>query len=145
MEDFKTYTGTKRLKAWPMTRLKYNQYRGWELPSNENGEDEGYLVEYLDGGKSNHSQHEGYISWSPKDVFEKAYKEENPSTFLERLILEEAALGEKMTGLGKALSSDRFSEQVGDYQFELLWIQHSAMAAYRRVLNMRIKDLTKQK
>ena len=46
-----TYIGVKVIFARPMTRLEYNQYRGWELPSNENGEDDGMLVEYIDGRK----------------------------------------------------------------------------------------------
>ena len=65
----KLYIGTKQIKATKMTRLAYNEYRGWELPADENGDDEGFLVEYIDGGKSNHPDHEGYISWSPVDVF----------------------------------------------------------------------------
>lgn len=71
----KTYEGTKRLYATPMNRGDYNAYRGWEVPADENPADDGYLVEYLDGGKSNHPDHAGYISWSPKDVFERAYCE----------------------------------------------------------------------
>lgn len=69
-----TYIGTKVVSATPMNRLAYNVYRGWGLPANENGSDEGYLVEYLDGGKSNHPLHQGYISWSPKEQFENAYR-----------------------------------------------------------------------
>ena len=69
-----TYYGTKKLYAMPMTRQAYVDYRGWELPSDENGQDEGYLVEYTDGGQSNHPKHEGYISWSPKAVFDAAYQ-----------------------------------------------------------------------
>lgn len=57
-----------------MSRIEYNTYRGWELPADENGADAGYLVEYLDGGQSNHPGHAGYISWSPKDVFERSYR-----------------------------------------------------------------------
>ena len=34
-----------------MTRLEYNQFRGWELPADENGADEGYLVEYVGPGQ----------------------------------------------------------------------------------------------
>lgn len=70
----KLYEGTKRLHAQPMTRGEYNAYRGWENPADENPADEGYLVEYVDGGKPNDSRHAGYISWSPKDVFERSYK-----------------------------------------------------------------------
>lgn len=68
------YVGTKAVKALPMNRGEYNDYRGWNHPNDENVTDEGYLVEYLDGGASNHPKHKGYISWSPKDVFERSYK-----------------------------------------------------------------------
>ena len=73
--ETKTYEGTKRVHARPMNRVDYNAYRGWEVPADENPTDDGYLVEYLDGGKPNHPDHAGYISWSPKDVFERSYKE----------------------------------------------------------------------
>ncbi len=69
-----TYIGTKTVYACPMNRADYNLYRGWELPANEDGTDAGYLVEYADGGKANDSRHAGYISWWPKDVFERAYR-----------------------------------------------------------------------
>ena len=69
------YEGTKRVYAKPMNRAEYNAYRGWEVPADENPNDEGYLVEYVDGGRGNDSRHAGYISWSPKDVFERSYKE----------------------------------------------------------------------
>lgn len=68
------YIGTKVINATPMTRLAYNQFRGWDLPADENGDDEGFLVEYVDGGKANTKQYAGYVSWSPKDVFERAYR-----------------------------------------------------------------------
>lgn len=68
------YIGTKLINAEPMTRAEYNTFRGWELPSNEDGTAEGYLVEYLDGGKPNTSTHAGYVSWSPKEQFEAAYR-----------------------------------------------------------------------
>lgn len=71
----KTYEGTKRVNARPMNRCEYNAYRGWEVHPDENPADDGYLVEYLDSGKPNHPGHAGYISWSPKDVFERAYCE----------------------------------------------------------------------
>ncbi len=77
----KQYIGTKIINAKPMTRLEYNQFRGWKLPADENGEDPGYLVEYTDGGKANTEQYVGYVSWSPKDVFEKAYRPISNLTF----------------------------------------------------------------
>ena len=68
------FIGTKVINAKPMTRQEYNYFRGWELPADEDGSDEGYLVEYLDGGKPNTDRFDGYVSWSPKEVFEKAYR-----------------------------------------------------------------------
>lgn len=68
------FIGTKVVHATPMTRLEYNNYRDWALPPDENGEDAGFLVEYVDGGKPNHPDHHGYISWSPADVFTRAYR-----------------------------------------------------------------------
>jgi hypothetical protein len=76
-----TYIGTKIIQATPMTRQAYNDYRGWTLPADEDGADDGMLVEYIDGGKANDSRHSGYISWSPIDVFNRAYKPANTMDF----------------------------------------------------------------
>lgn len=58
------YIGTKELKAKKMTLGDYNRHRGWTIPENEDPTREGYLVEYEDG----------YLSWSPKETFEKSYR-----------------------------------------------------------------------
>lgn len=39
----KDYIGTKIIKACPMTRRAYNQYRDWLVPGNENPDDAGYI------------------------------------------------------------------------------------------------------
>lgn len=77
----KRYIGTKLINAKPMTRQAYNDFRGWTLPADENGADEGYLVEYVDGGKGNTDHYEGYVSWSPADVFDRAYRPCDGMTF----------------------------------------------------------------
>lgn len=94
----KTYIGTKVIGAVPMNRAEYNEYRNWVLPANEDGADEGYLVEYTDGGKGNDSRHAGYISWSPKAQFEGAYRETTGLTF--GLALEALKLGNKVARTG---------------------------------------------
>ena len=71
------FVGTKSVLATPMTRGEYNEYRGWQIPENEDPKEQGYLIEYVDGGKPNDDRHAGYISWSPKDVFERSYKTPN--------------------------------------------------------------------
>lgn len=77
----KRFIGTKIVNAKPMSRLKYNQLRGWNVPADENPADEGYLVEYQDGGRANVDGYAGYISWSPKDVFEGSYRETSGLSF----------------------------------------------------------------
>ena len=67
----KKYIGTKQIEAKPMNRGDYNKYRGWNIPADENPNDEGYLVKYNDG----------YISWSPKKQFEEAYRSSGKMSF----------------------------------------------------------------
>lgn len=93
-----TYIGTKIINAVPMNRLDYNILRGWTLPADENGSDEGYLVEYLDGGKANVPGYAGYVSWSPKDVFERAYRPTTAMSFGDALVALEA--GKKVARAG---------------------------------------------
>lgn len=77
----KRHIGTKLINAKPMNRGDYNAFRGWNVPADENVADEGYLVEYLDGGKGNTDTYSGYVSWSPKEQFDNAYRECDNMTF----------------------------------------------------------------
>jgi hypothetical protein len=83
------YIGVKLINAEPMTRLEWCSHRGWDLPSDENGSDEGYKVTYIDGG---------YVSWSPKDVFDRAYRETSGLNF--GLAIEALKMGEKVARKG---------------------------------------------
>ena len=94
----KKYIGVKLIKAKPVNRLEYCNYRGLNQPSDVIGDEKGYLVEYLDGGKSNHAGHEGYVSWSPAKVFEDAYRETEELTF--GLAIEAAKKGHKVAREG---------------------------------------------
>ena len=98
--EVRTALGQKVVHFTPMTRLDYNVFRGWQLPADENGEDEGYLVQYADGGSPNVAGFDGYVSWSPKDVFEKAYSvvaEVKATTHVERMQREERISGLPMS------------------------------------------------
>lgn len=81
-----------------MSRGAYNEYRGWDIPVNEDANEPGYLVEYQDGGKANDPRHEGYISWSPKDAFEKAYRPRTGLNF--GLALEAMKMGKRVARAG---------------------------------------------
>lgn len=80
------FIGTKVINAKPMNRLEYNQFRGWDLPADEDGSDNGFLVEYVDGGKGNTPEYTGYVSWSPDDVFYRAYKPSGQLSFGDALV-----------------------------------------------------------
>lgn len=94
----KLHIGVKLINANPMTRAEYNAYRGWQLPENEDGADKGFLVEYLDGGKANTPDHAGYVSWSPEDVSQKAYRPCDAMTF--GLAIEAMKLGKRVARAG---------------------------------------------
>ena len=63
-KEMKLYIGIKIVKAMPMTMTKAQEVLGREIKP-ATVEEDGYLVEYKDG----------YMSWSPKSVFEEAYHE----------------------------------------------------------------------
>ena len=65
------YISSKIVNAKPMNRASYNDYRGWKVPSDEDPEDDGYLVVYPDGHKS----------WCPKKQFEDCNRPCDGMTF----------------------------------------------------------------
>ena len=59
-----------------MTLAVFCSYMDVAIAEGQDPKREGYLVEYPlvgEDDKPNHPQHEGYISWSPKEAFEAAY------------------------------------------------------------------------
>lgn len=126
----KKYIGTKQVSATPAWRIDGKVYpKDGEVPRSMNRED-GYKVVYEDG----------YESWSPKDVFEKAYKV--AETFLDRLMIERKELAEKLEKLCLFTDSPKFMDVVKDEnQRELLIKQRDCMGEYLNILNQRIKTL----
>lgn len=132
----KTYTGTKVIRATPMTRIEYSALRGWPLPANESGSDAGYLVEYTDGGKPNMPGFAGYVSWSPADVFERSYKPSD--TWLDRLRIERDELAEKLHKLEAYIETPEFG-LLAEEDAALLIYQLNAMDGYLEILTVRIE------
>lgn len=136
-----TYVGTKVIHAVAMTRLDYNIYRGWQLPKDENGDDNGYLVEYADGGAPNVFGHPGYVSWSPADVFEKVYGtpvRQKPETFLDRMRNELAVVEANYNKLDVFLLGGTGSKLPVEEQEDLVE-QRKVMGKYVAVLKKRIE------
>ena len=141
------YIGTKRVLAQPMTRGDYNAYRGWQVPADENPADDGYLVEYLDGGPSNAFGHAGYISWSPKDVFERSYKEVNEVPGLaphqQRVVDEHAELLERLCKLRAFIADDKGPfRRLDDAERHRLMRQEEVMTELAENLAERVAAFT---
>jgi hypothetical protein len=124
----KLHFGTKQIMAKPMSRQAYNDYRGWQLPDDEDGADDGYLVEYVDGGDSNHPDHKGYISWSPDAVFHRAYKASGDMNFGHAI--EAMKAGHKVAragwngkGMWVAISGPNGPREIA---FENFWSKHAS-------------------
>lgn len=138
-----TYIGTKIVRAKPMTRAEYNQERGWMVPADENPGDEGYLVEYLDGGKPNHPGYTGYVSWSPKAQFDNAYilvGEVQASCLAPhevRVLAEQAELTDRIKKLNAFVGSEKYRALDAEDR-DLLSEQLYWMQGYSHVLAKRV-------
>lgn len=127
-QKFKTYTGTKTVKAIPMGAGEARNYGAAltdETVKNSIGI-AGYLVEYADG----------YRSWSPAAAFDKAYR--LADTYIDRLEAEAAQLREKMTDAHRFyISTEGYDLSVGERK--MLQLQLQAMDNYLDVLVERIR------
>lgn len=129
------YTGTKTVFATPMTRGEYNALRGWEVPADEDPNDQGYLVQYEGDSKANVEGFDGYISWSPQKPFNLAYNKSG--TFKQRVFIEMEQLYRRMFLLKKYINGESPDRE----HYRLLIIQLKAMETYYQVLCARYEML----
>lgn len=120
--NFKTYTGTKTIKAMPMEKAEAEKVLGKSITPATLCND-GYLVEYPDG----------YRSWSPKNVFEDAYH--ISETHVDRMKIELADLNERICKATRAINT------FGQIHYKERWYvtkQLEAMRKYADILYQRI-------
>lgn len=121
----KKYIGTKVVDATPAWRVDGKVYLKDEaVPKSMNLED-GYKVVYECG----------YESWSPKDVFEKAYK--SCETFLDRMKLEFESEVDKFKKGDTFIRSEKFNE-LPIVARVLLYAQNKTQKMYCGLLENRI-------
>lgn len=125
----KTYRASFSVRAIQMTRLEYNDLRGWIVPHQENPKDKGFLVVREDQ-PSNVDGIKGYVSWLPEDVFNDTYKVTD--TYVDRLIVEHDELEERLSKLKNALP------EVPEAVRETLSRQAVAMEEYLSILKERM-------
>ena len=142
----KKYIGTKLVQATPAIRKGGKVYLPTDaIPRTMEVAEEGYKVVYEDG----------YESYSPKDVFEKAYKladsfkdrliieqKDLAEKFKDRLLIERQDLAERFSKLCAFVDTPKFEEVVKDeHQRDLLLQQRDYMGEYLNILNQRIEAL----
>ena len=116
----KRYIGTKIIQAFPESK--------GPMPGGE----EGYAVIYEDG----------YRSWSPKAVFEAAYKErpaiEGLQPHQQRVVDEKTDLDEKANALSQFIGCNPIFGTLAPAEQELLKLQNDVMWQYSTILSARI-------
>ena len=109
------YIGTKQITGWPF----------------EKDGEQGYKVQYEDG----------YTSWSPKDVFEKAYigigHVKHLPPHVQRMIGEKAQNDDRLAKLRAFIESPAFRDLSVKSQ-EMLTTQAGAMGELSEILAERI-------
>ena len=110
------FTGRKTVEAVPMKRSEAEMACGRVIPGETDAE--GYLVIYPDG----------YRSWSPKEVFEEAYK--ISETYHDRMLIEVRYLGENIANA---------ADYLKDHSAPMLCRQLKHMLDYKEVLDERIE------
>lgn len=130
-KEMKQYTGTKTVKAMPMTMgeaYERKLLKEGVRPSECETDKAGYLVEYEDG----------YQSWSPAEPFDKAYK------LSETFIGEDTELMERAEKFHDFIASDKVKELDRTSQ-ALLSVQSGLMDQYSLVLGDRKAIVRKKK
>ena len=112
-----------------MTRLEYNQFRGWTLPEGEDPNDPGYLMDF------------GFhTAWWPADVVDKAFMVlPSAPSYQQRVHGEHKQLLDRQEKLGKFLKTDQFSTLVPAEQIRLNR-QFNLQKQLLEVLSLRIAD-----
>ena len=123
------YTGTKTIKACPMLLGEAEKVLGRTIETSavENRElTPGYLVEYEDG----------YRSWSPKEVFDKAYRVSE--THLDRMNIEKDEVEARYLA-GRKFSFTQLFRSLSETKRRLLTEQLDKMEGYLYILSRRIE------
>ena len=123
----KTYIGKKTISAQPMS-AEDALAKGYKIGNTQ--DKEGYEVMYEDG----------YMSWSPSIVFNKAYKV--AETYIDRINIEKQELFNKICKLSTYLhdieEDNKNFVQDEQYNNDLMKLQLSVMKTYLYILESRI-------
>lgn len=126
----KKYIGTKQIEAEPMTMgeaYRRGLLHAGRVPPESEKSKAGYYVRYENG----------YESWSPADVFEKAYRVSD--TFIDRLRIERDDLSLRYNKALDFSYSPKFKELLWPDEQQAFETQLDLMRKYLAVLDARIQ------
>ena len=115
------------VQAQLMTRGAYNEFRGWEVPADENANDAGYLVQQSIGDTA-------HVAWYPSEIFEALYGVSD--TPKQRVSLELTARKAELTALEQSIYKDQ-PDFIDDSQWQYLHTQASILRELVNVLTVR--------
>ena len=115
------------VQAQLMTRGAYNEFRGWEVPADENANDAGYLVQQSIGDTA-------HVAWYPSEIFEALYGVSD--TPKQRVSLELTARKAELTALEQFIYKDK-PGFIDDSQWQYLHTQASILRELVYVLTVR--------
>ena len=115
------------VQAQLMTRGAYNEFRGWEVPADENANDVGYLVQQSIGDTA-------HVSWYPSEIFEALYGvADNPK---QRVGLELEARKADLTALEQFIHKDQ-PDFIDNNHWQYFHIQAAILCELVNVLTVR--------
>lgn len=122
-KEVKQYACIKRVKAEPCDLYTAQEAIGRKFYKDDSENMMGYLVEYEDG----------YISWSPKSVFDKGYV--LTETHVDRMKFELAELNERIVKATRALYTPDLmnSFERGQLSKQLEYMRDYANTLYDRI------------
>lgn len=132
MEKMIQFTGTKTVKACPMTLGEAEKVLNRHIDTSaveRREQTPGYLVEYGEDG-------DNYRSWSPKEVFERSYRVSE--THVDRMYIEKEQLKERYLK-GREFTFTQMFRKLPEAERQLLRKQLDTMESYMYTLTQRIE------
>ena len=152
MSNMNEYIGVKVVKATPAWKCEWKSGKAGVLIEGPKGREENVFVASATKAEFGYKvvYEDGYESWSPKEVFDKAYLDlaidefhfldDAELPFYQKSVIKERdAMAKKMTSLENFTKGAKFPT-LSESEIKLIELQLTTMAAYRNALNQRINN-----
>lgn len=137
LNELSRFKAHHEISAQPMTLGQYNKLKGWDIPANEDPDEQGYLIVLVD--KKPEALELTDLTWCRKSIFDAKYSPSN--TFEERLNVEYVDLLGRSVGLSTFIESGKIDALKTEHSAPLR-VQSELMATYLVLLAHRITELS---